>query len=753
MDTSFTWGGEVNDELHMPRGWFGVYWYDRGPTTPEAMERAIAEFQKTGDVDGLAYLVKKELYRRTGETRFLVRTPSFDDPVVERRLFDLARTSARSKAVYNMDYYFVGDEGSLGSYADAVDFCWGKHTLAGFRAWLREQYGSLDALNRAWGSAYHDWDAVLPLTTEAARREGRFAPWADHRSYMELSFARAYRTVREGVREGDPEGRIALSGTQVTNPWNGCDWHRLDAVIDDFLSYSGGNQWDIHRSFAKPDARIGFWTGYGRSGAAVKHEVWTAALQGVLHPQLFWSPSIVNPDMTFSRSGRDLGEAFKALRFEGIGRLLMEAERLDDGVAVHYSMASVHTAGILGQHDREEAKKGGTSFPANRDGWVTLLDDLGLSFRFLATPQVEEGALQGKRVLVLPYSTALSEREVTEIRRFVEQGGVLLADAATGLFDEHVAWREKGALDALFGLLAPPPRTRVPAAARATGPVRVTPQGAALGLRARELGDLEAFEPALRAREGQPLARVGDAELAVVNRIGKGRSVYLNALVDHVGGSRDAWRAIVRAVLGDAFVRPAVSVSDPAGRPVPRVRVARYRFGAYEVVALLSGELDVKTSFGRDGVSVYEDADHGKRVRREVSVTLPRASHVTNARTGEALGANQRLRTTLVAGDALVLSLGPERTPLRLEAPAQARLGEAPVFTAVATAGARRLLRWHVHGPDGALRPEYAQVTVAEGPEATFVLPSARNDPAGEYRVRVSDVLSGSSAEASLRLE
>ena len=348
MDTGFTWGGEVNDELHMPRGWFGVYWYDRGPTTPEGMEKAIAEFQKSGDVDSLAYLVKKELYRRTGETRFLVRSPSFDDPLVQERLFDLARTAARSKAVYNMDYYFVGDEGSLGSYADAVDFCWGKHTLAAFRAWLREQYGSLEALNRSWGSAFGDWDAVLPLTTEAARREGRFAPWADHRTYMEVSFARAYGTVREGVREGDPEGHIALSGTQVTNPWNGCDWHRLDAVIDDFLSYSGGNQWDIHRSFAKPGARIGFWTGYGRSGAAVKHEVWTAALQGVLHPQLFWSPSIFNPDMTFSRSGRDLGEAFRALRFEGIGRLLMEAERLDDGVAVHYSMPSVHAAGDPG---------------------------------------------------------------------------------------------------------------------------------------------------------------------------------------------------------------------------------------------------------------------------------------------------------------------------------------------------------------------------------------------------------------------
>jgi hypothetical protein len=751
MDTSFTWGGEINDELHMPRGWFGVYWYDRGPTTPAAMDQAIAAFQETGDVDSLPYLVKKELYRRTGETRFLVRNPSFDDPLVQGRLFDLARTAARAKAVYNMDYYFVGDEGSLGSYADAVDFCWGKHTLAGLRAWLREQYGSLDALNRSWGSAFADWDSVLPFTTEAARREGRYAPWADHRTYMELSFARAYQTVRRGVVEGDPEGRIALSGTQVTNPWNGCDWHRLDAVIDDFLSYSGGNQWDIHRSFAKPGARIGFWTGYGRSGAAVKHEVWTAALQGVLHPQLFWSPSIFNPDMTFSRSGRDLGEAFRALRFEGIGRLLMEAERLDDGVAVHYSMASVHAAGVLGHHDREEAKKGGTSFPANRDGWVSVLDDLGLSFRFLAAPQVEEGSLQGKRVFVLPDSTALSDREVGAIRRFVEEGGVLLADGAAGLFDEHVAWRETGALDDLFGVTAQAPRTRVLPGARVSGAVRVTAEGAALGLRAPDLASLEALEPAVRASKGRPLVRVGRADLAIVHRVGKGRAVYLNALLDR-DGPRDAWRGVLRAVLADAGVRPAVSVADPTGRPARRVRVARYRFGGHEVVALLSGQLDVKTSFGRDGVTVFENAE-GRVVRHEVDVVLPSVAHVTNARTGEPLGETARLRTTLTAGDALVLALGSDRSSMRLEGPGRAKRGDALVFTASAQSAARRLLRWHVRGPGDVFRPEYAQVTVEDGASATFALPSALDDAPGGYRVQVTDVLSGASAEATLRLE
>jgi hypothetical protein len=282
--------------------------------------------------------------------------------------------------------------------------------------------------------------------------------------------------------------------------------------------------------------------------------------------------------------------------------------------------------------------------------------------------------------------------------------------------------------------------------------VRVTPEGAALGLGARKLASLEALEPTLRAGEGHPLAQVGGADLAVVNRVGRGRTVYLNALLDREGASRDAWREVLRAVLSDAGVRPSVSVDDPTGRPVTRLRVARYRFGAHEVVALLSGRLDVTTSFSRDGVTVFDDAEKGRVVRHEVDVTLPRAAHVTNARTGEALGETSRLRTTLTAGDALVLTLGPPGGPLRLEGPGRAKRGTAPSFTVRATAG-RQLLRWEVRGPGGAFLPEYARVTVEEGTPASFVLPSALDDPAGEYRVRVSDVLSGASAEATLRLE
>jgi beta-galactosidase GanA len=74
--------------------------------------------------------------------------------------------SAEEKAPCGLDYYFVGDEGSLTSYTDPFDFCWGEHTLAAFRDWLRTQYRSLEALNREWKTDFKEWNAVVPYTTE-----------------------------------------------------------------------------------------------------------------------------------------------------------------------------------------------------------------------------------------------------------------------------------------------------------------------------------------------------------------------------------------------------------------------------------------------------------------------------------------------------------------------------------------------------------------------------------------------------------
>ncbi len=761
MDTGFTWGGEITDSLDIPRGYFGVYWYDRGPTTPEGLEKAVKDYERTGDMSSVLYLTRKELYKRTGDKKFLTRSPSLDDPEVLERLASVARTAARSKAQYNMDYYFVGDEGSLTSYTDPVDFDFGPHTLANFRKWLAMRYGSLDALNRSWQSSYAAWDAVMPSTTEEARKTGVYPPWADFRTYMEISFAHAYQVVRDAVIEGDPQGRIALSGTQVTTAYNGCDWWRLDQVVDDFLSYSGGNQWDFHRSFAKPGSRIGFWTGYGRSGRPVQHEIWSAALSGVLFPNLFWSYSVVNPDFTFAKSGRDMGTTFQALRFEGLGRLFMEADRVTDGIGIHYSLPSVHAAAILGFHQsRNVDEDDEPGFPANRDGWTKSLTDLGLSYDFVAAPDLETKGLDPKKLkaFVLPLSFAVSPAEAASLERYVRAGGVVIADGAAGVMDDHAAWQSAGLLNTLFGIAAAPSSKRV-YGARIKGAVTVTEAGRAFGLDAATLEGLEALEADLKPAGAAALVQVGGAPAVFVRQIGTGYAIYLNTLLDEYSKARNksyggaSQRGLLSAVLAKVGVRAAVEVKEPNGAPLAQTRIARYRFGGSDVVAILQENVDVATLYGHDGVTIYDDSKLGKVAKRAVTIKLPRVGRVTNVRTGEDLGRTDTVKAEIQPGDALVLSVGEERPAFTFTGPTQAARGtKVSLALGLGKPGAH-LVRCHVFDPKGRFLPEYASNVLLDGAQGTFRIPTALNDAPGRYRVTATDVLTGARAEAAVELQ
>ena len=762
-DTGFTWSNDVDNSLNIPRGTFGVYWYDRGPTTPEGMERAIGDYKKTGDFEALGYLTKKELYNRTGDKKFLQRTPSFNDPAVLKNLADIVRASARNKARYNMDYYFVGDEGSLTSYGDAVDFDWNPHTLAGFRIWLQQQYGTLTALNNTWRTNFSDWNSVVPYTTEEAKKTRNFAPWADHRTFMEITFARAYQTARDAAIEGDPDAHIAVSGTQATNAYNGADWSRLDRVIDDFLSYDGGNQWDMHRSFAKPNAMIGFWTGYGSHGLAVQNAIWTAAIHNVLHPNIFWMYSFLNPDFTHSASARDMGKAFSSLRFEGVGKLLMESVRQQDGIALYYSMPSIHAASILGYHqrssddDEEVADKARLSFSANRDGWVKTIKDLGLQFDFVSSEDVATNGLGNDKykVVILPLVFALSDQEIKQLEQFVARGGVVVADAATGWFDQHCAWQEKERVNKLFGIATVDSDKRQ--LKLASGQVRTSSQGIEWGL-SRNLSGIRIAETDVNASGGLALLKIENADAAIVNRTGKGWTIYLNTAWDQYpkqrasNFGRTAYRQLLSAILSKAGVRPLIQVSSPDGRQLQQAQIARYKFGNAEILAIVKENVVIAGVVGQDGVTTYNDANLGQVAKQELTIKLPRKFYVADVRTGKRLGFTNVVRSSIVVGDALVLALTAEVTELNLAGPASAHTGQHVSFS-LSTAPGPSLVRCHVYAPDGSHLPIYSKNVLVEKGRGTFTVPFALNDPTGKYVVRATDVVTGSSVEAQVELK
>ena len=764
-DTGFTWSGDVDNSLNIPRGTFGVYWYDRGPTTPEAMEKAIADYKRTGDFDALGYLTKKELFKRTGDRTFLRRTPTFNDPVFINHLSDIVRATARNKARYNMDYYFVGDEGSLTSYGDPVDFDWSPETLNGFRQWLKQEYGTLQKLNDEWHTSFSDWNGVVPYTTEEARRTRNFAPWADHRTFMEITFAQAYQAARDAAIQGDRDAHIAVSGTQATNAYNGADWSRLDRVIDDFLSYDGGNQWDMHRSFAKRDAMIGFWTGYGSHGLAVQNAIWTAAINNVLHPNIFWMYSFLNPDMTHSASARDMGRAFSSLRSEGVGKLLMESERQQDGIALYYSMPSVHAASIMGYHQRssddddETPDKSHISFTANRDGWVRTIKDLGLQFDFVSSTDLEKNSISpGKyKILILPLTLALSDIELNNIQLFISNGGVVIADAAPGFVDQHCAWQQRDSLNALFGITSNNPINRE--LKNSLAELSLTEEGVRWGLNPQDLSEMSIAEPLLKASTGAPLLRGATGDAAILRQVGKGWAIYLNVLLDHYpkqrasnfGGS--SYRSLINSILAKVGMRPAVDVLGGDGKPVTQAQIVRYKFANNELLAVVKENVSLAGVVGKDGVTVYNDANLGQVAKQDLTIKLPRKYFVADVRTGKQLGQTDVIHASTLIGDALILGLSPVQNKIKVEGPATAQRGQSVKLPLTSETTGRILIRCHVFGPDGTFIPIYSRNILLDKDRSTFVIPFALNETPGKYTVRATDVVTGASSETTIELK
>jgi hypothetical protein len=188
-----------------------------------------------------------------------------------------------------------------------------------------------------------------------------------------------------------------------------------------------------------------------------------------------------------------------------------------------------------------------------RLGWLRLLQDLGLQPRFVAADALPERLLRMRpRCLVLPATLALSDRAAQAIETYVRQGGVVLADHATGIYDESLRRRDLGVLDPLFGVTA---RSLLLADQNVReGRCRANGRGLPLA------------ERSLRGELGER-RDAGDAH--VERTIDRGRAVYLNAPVAAYPAWRLAADAIeparelrkrVRAVLHTAGVEPECEV-------------------------------------------------------------------------------------------------------------------------------------------------------------------------------------------------
>ena len=669
---------------------------------------------------------QREAYTRTGEKQYLQRPYCLNSEETRQMVADNVARITAAAAKYRPVGYNCGDELSITHYVTPFDYDFTPVCLERFREWLQDQYGTLAALNEEWQTNFNAWEDVMPMTATEVSEHGSYAPWADHRSFMEFTFADFFRFADRTIEEHDPGARLGVYGTQAAEAYGGWDWYRLTDALDYAQTYDHQNTGEMHRSFGR-DFVSAPWYGYAVTNPRMQYTVWRRLLNDnagasyYTYNYLFW------PDYTYTRSTADALGAMTDIN-NGVAALLKACEGRASDVLVHFSMPSIHGAYITG---------GPTLFRDNRAGWVSAIEDSGMQMEFLAYAQVEDGELTGRmpKAFVLPYSVALSDAEVAEIRRYVEAGGTVIADVRTGLMTQHCRMRQTGALDELFGIR----RASVdPRGKRPEGQASFTqslegfdPTGISLDGFGGETGIELAGGRALGGFDGQPAL--------IVNPVGKGRAVLLNLFLDSYArrkglGISEPMRELVAGALRLAGVEPPIWAQVADGHSV---YIARY----------LSGEATY--------VGALRDTGEG---RSQVKLQLPGRVQVYDMREGRYLGETASIEAVLSPGECKMYTLLPYQVAgvnVRLTGD-RVRPGDSVEYSVSADAEGRQrgmhAFRVEVTGPDGKPREWYGTQLVAGKGATPGSFRLALNDQPGAWTIKATDIATGVTGQGQVRV-
>ncbi len=708
------------------------------------------------------YLQQKDKFLETGDKKYLVREPDLADDHWLGQLQETMRADMQAEKQYRPLAYYLADESSLTAYGDPFDYSWSGPTLTNFRAWQKTQYANLDALNQEWETHFDNWDEVIPLTTAEAQAKGNYAGWMDHRTFMEQVFAHALEVARDTVKQEDASGRASISGTQVPGPSNAVNWYLLDNIVDYLQPYSDGDQDELHRGFlqrpGRPDLILTGFTGYERHGKELRHELWHRLLHGQTGASLFWHYTALNADLTLTEQGRDLSQTADEFRNEGLALLLRGADRENCGIAVHYSLLSGRgqwiTDGRIQPHEVSDGDRTSAHlkrFHQNRSGWLEALHDAGYQFDLMTTEQVEAGKLAGYGVLILPDSIALSDGEVAAIRKFVSEGGFLIADAETGLMDGHARWQEKGRLDEVLDVARRSVRS-------APGSVPSTTLQAGGG---ESAVSVLPSEPELQDKDGQPLLSGNQARM-IHHTFGRGHSALLNFWMTDYGQLRESGAqgprlALLHDLLDRAGVRPVANVHTAPGKPLACSEVVAYTSQSTRYLAILPEP------------ACNKDAG-------PIEIKLPQAQYAYDLRAHHYLGNVSQVSGALIAGEPVIYAL--RSLPIgRLSvgiagagrAPAQLRAGDTITLSVRVTnqdSNTTSSIGGHspqtdqvpedavyveVRNPSGKILDYYGATVLVAG-EAQVHIPTALNDEPGRWSVTVREPFTHAIATASFRL-
>lgn len=628
----------------------------------------------------------------------LARRPCLSDPVYRNLEAESLKDAALRHWAGSSGCYSLGD-GNVLSLTDH-NLCQSPDCLTAFQSYLEDRYGNLAALNTAWGTAFRAWEAVVPSDIITARETSRFPPYVDFRSFMDQVFTEFHGYARDRIRETDRGALIGFRLRPEEHPLYGYAkgdlFRRLDflALEPDPVNLAwlrGQNEKAKTSSLmadavlAKDSAAHARWLSWQAVFCGVGG-VWIAQPYG--DAQNAAPRAALRPDGQPSQTFSPMGEAWRLLG-DGLGALLLRAEREPGSVAVFHSQAS--------RHYNDVDPLSGLSSHAAETAFIRLFESLGYAPEMVDAAGLSLAPEGQYRVLALPLLRALDDTALAAIRAFNAQGGAILADVVPGIVDGHGLPRAVPPLDDLF-------RTPLPGAASEQ----------------TQNGPLENNDTLRNEiREGSPTA------------------LLFNQPLGPDPAPQPEWRERVAAFLTLAGCAPPVELAGDANNAFQGARY-RLRYGQANLIALLSDpdgppkgqniRLELPKGF------YYYDLIRGipQSARSRLSRRLAPGAPL--------LLAALPYRVEKLHLEAPASTAAGHRVPLRIMLQARDATPGEHLVRIEMSAGMNRPL------------PHYTRLVTCKAGLGETYLPLALNEIPGRYRITAHDILTGLSATAQIEV-
>ncbi|MGW0648608.1 beta-galactosidase [Streptomyces umbrinus] len=351
---------------------------------------------------------------------------------------------------------------------------WGDEAAATFRRWLRDRYGTLDALNSAWGTAfwsqgYGDWEEVLP--PRHAHYMKNPTQVLDFKRYTSDMLLECYVAERDIVRRHTPHIPVT---TNFMPMWVGQDawkWAAEEDVVsvdiypdprDPFGAQNGALIQDMTRSQARGPwmlmeqaAGPVNWRGVNHPKPRGLNRLWSlqAVARGADAVCYFqWRQSRQGAEKFHSGMLSHAGE--RGRTYQEVKQLGVELARIGEEVTDSHSPADVailHEWNAWWAGAQEGRLSSEVDHPQVVRAWHRALWEAHITTDF-AHPEHD---LSAYRLVVVPQLYLLTDAAIDNLVAYVRDGGTLVSGFLTGVADEDDRVRPGGMderLRELFGI-------------------------------------------------------------------------------------------------------------------------------------------------------------------------------------------------------------------------------------------------------------------------------------------------------------